>query len=110
MGEARDGARTGIEAFRTALRRLFLGFQLVPNGTFPFATGMDGIGWPRDDSHPELELDGYALWPAVRREAFDLDSFAPRKATLGLDPSGSATGIQRSKLALSDLDDIGLLM
>ena len=120
MGEARDGASAGVAAFRTALRRVFLGFELVPNGTWPVASGLGGVIWPQNDEHPELNLvDGYQLWPHVRVDALEWDPtkpWAPRPTTLALSASDTDTrsaasnGIQRSKTALSALDAIGLLM
>ena len=109
-----------MEAFRTALRRLFLGFELVPVGCWP-TSDLGGVGSPQDDGHPELDLDGYQLWPHVRADAFDLDAWAPRKTALGLDAtytamrsaasgtSGASDGSQRAKTSLSALNAIGLL-
>jgi hypothetical protein len=116
MGQARDGAQGGVEAFRTALRRLFVGFELVPAGVWPVAS-IGGVIRPQDEEHPELDLDGYQLWPHVRADAFDLDAWEPHKTALGFGALGAsdtasagAAGIQRANTALSELNDIGLLM
>lgn len=77
MGEARDGSSGGVEAFRTALRRLFVGFDLAPFGRFDVPGG-EGIIWPQDEERAAgLHVDGYALWPRVRPEALEWDPQKP---------------------------------
>jgi DNA invertase Pin-like site-specific DNA recombinase len=70
-GEARDGSRQGVDAFRAALRRLFSSFELL-GGPRPYGSGVDdgeSVAWPHDD----LALDGgpLALFPRIRRDAIE---------------------------------------
>jgi site-specific DNA recombinase len=88
VGEARDGAREGIDAFRAALRRLFSHFDLIVGCSFPSGSPpADTVGWP----HPDLTLTGddvLTLYPHVRVDAIegwgDGEFPALRKAALAL--------------------------
>jgi hypothetical protein len=66
MGEA--------EAFRTALRRVFTGFELLPPGSLGVDTPLGGVIWPPDR---DIKADGYVLVPHVRAEALNLDADEP---------------------------------
>lgn len=81
LGEARDGSAGGVEAFRAALRRLFVGFDLV---RFPSLGGGDteGVIWPQDRA---IHVADYVLIPRVRPEALDFDSesWELHRTTLG---------------------------
>jgi hypothetical protein len=71
VGDARERSHDGLKAFRAALRRLFVGFELVPPGSLG-SGGLDGVIWPQDRGL--VSRDGYALVPYVRPEALRLDA------------------------------------
>jgi hypothetical protein len=78
MGEARDGSAKGVEAFRTALRRLFIGFEMIPPGTLGAGVNLGGVIWPQDEERAaSLAVDGYVLIPHVRPEALEWDPEKP---------------------------------
>lgn len=83
LGQARESEHAGTQALRTALRRLFNSFELVPVGRFPVAVA-EGIIWPQDRS---IQAGDYWLLPHVRPEAIDREAWVLRRQPLPL--SGS---------------------
>jgi hypothetical protein len=79
MGDdALQGSREGLDAFRTALRRLFTGFELIPPGTLGVGSDLGGVIWPQDR---DVRAAGYVLVPHVRPEALNLDADQPLSET-----------------------------
>jgi hypothetical protein len=80
-GEAQAGSRDGLESFRLALRKLFVGFELT-SPTKPMGSGiLSGRGevWAPAEDASSLGADGgYALLPYLRADAVDYgaDDFA----------------------------------
>jgi hypothetical protein len=74
MGEAQVARQESVEAFRTALRRVFTGFELLPPGSLGVDTPLGGVIWPPDR---DIKADGYVLVPHVRAEALNLDADEP---------------------------------
>ncbi len=75
LGQAREGGHAGAQAFRTALRRLFTGFELVPPGSFGVGGRLDGIMWGYDDR--DVMVGAYRLFPYVRPQALEWDPQKP---------------------------------
>lgn len=75
LGQAREGERAGVQAFPTAIRRLFTGFELIPRGTF--GVGIEGIVCPTQGRSRSIGVDGYLLIPYVRPEALDWEPSRP---------------------------------
>ncbi len=75
LGQAREGEHGGAQAFRTALRRLFTGFELVPPGSFGVGVRLGGIVWSHVDR--DVMVGSYRLIPHVRRHALEWDPQKP---------------------------------
>ena len=68
LGEAREGSAVSADAFRAALRRLFVNFEAIWPQTFP--NGRDGLMWQGD-----WPTAGHLiLVPHVRPEVLDVDA------------------------------------
>jgi DNA invertase Pin-like site-specific DNA recombinase len=65
--EARHGRQHGIDAFRAALRRLFVSFELL-EGTFGQGGDGDSVPWPHNDLGTSQEGRGFEILPRVRPE------------------------------------------
>lgn len=76
LGQAREGEHAGVQAFRTALRRLFVCFELVPVGSFGVDRETDGVMWPQDEDL-SLRVPGYQLWSYVLPEGLNWDPGSP---------------------------------
>ena len=65
VGEAQDGERAGVDAFRAALVRLFARFEIV---RFPVASGVAGPDGTVvfQGQGRRVEQDGETLYPPAR--------------------------------------------
>ncbi len=86
LGQARESEQAGVQALRTALRRLFTGLELVPVGSF--GTAIEGIVCPQGSP---IAAAGYQLIPHVRREALDWEAWKIRREPLVLRGSNDKT-------------------
>jgi len=91
VGEVRDGSRGGSEALRTAIRRVFTGFELIESGFGHGPVGADSVVW--QGATPNA--GAYRLLPHVRADAVPALSdarvpfLALRKVALALRGSDS---------------------
>jgi hypothetical protein len=67
-GEVQAGSRDGLESFRTALARLFVGFELLSAERSDALAGKGAVASGADGSALALE-GGYALLPYIRQES-----------------------------------------
>jgi hypothetical protein len=63
--EARHGRQHGIDAFRAALRRLFVSFELL-EGTFGQGGDGESVAWPHDDLGASQDGRVFSILPRVR--------------------------------------------
>ena len=95
VGEVRDGSRTGSDALRTTLRRLFTSFELLSPAGFGKKPADGAVPWPHDDLNG---IDGYyCILPRIRPgviEGYDASFPAFRKVALSLRGS-DASGLTR---------------
>jgi DNA invertase Pin-like site-specific DNA recombinase len=71
-GEAQAESRDGLESFRVALRRLFVGFELLSRDRWLGSGALSGQGVTADS----VLIDaGYALLPYVRAESVEWDNY-----------------------------------
>jgi hypothetical protein len=100
VGDARDGSREGLQAFRAALRRLFVAFDLLGTPGRPFGAtppeGEDALPFPHESLH--MPASGLSLLPRVRRDVIR-DWW---------DEEAAFPALRRAALALRDSDHNGL--
>jgi hypothetical protein len=71
-GEAKASSQGSLQPFRTVLRRLFTGFELVRVGEYATVdSGLGGVIWPRHC--PMSRVGGYLLVPHVTPQTLDWD-------------------------------------
>ena len=92
-GQVQEGSQSGLQSFRSVLKRVFVGFELASPAA-RFGSGvLSGQPWADDGSGGSLQAgDGYWLIPYIQARAVDL---------AGGDGVGFP-GVQRAALALHD--------
>jgi hypothetical protein len=91
-GQAQAGSRDGLEALRVALRRLFVGFELLSREKWLGSGALSGQGVAADSV---LTNAGYALLPYVRAESVEWDN-------LDADAWERWPAVRQAALTLSD--------